>query len=409
MGTEIRIDAVPNDGTGARSYTFRETETVVVGRAADCAIRAPGTERRVSRHHCAFDLAPPTVRVRDLGSRNGTYVNGVLLPGPGGDGGDGPATELVDGDEVRAGQLRLRVSTAPSGLDGGRIPGYTLLRELGQGAQGTVHLARRSGAEEDLALKILRPEWATPEAVSGFLREIEATRALRHPHVVRFRDAGSSAELLYLVCEFCDGGDLGGLVMSRSAPLPPDVAVPLTLQVLDGLAYAHDAPLPAVRDADGTLTPVRGLVHRDIKPANLLLSGTGRDMVVKIADFGLAKAFDRAGLSGHTHTDALGGSAAFMPRSQAVDYRYARPAVDVWAAAACLYWMLTRATPRHFPRDVDPVLAVLREPVVPIAKHDATLPPRLAALLDDILGDDAPDDERTPTAREFARALEETG
>ncbi|MEV5614030.1 FHA domain-containing serine/threonine-protein kinase [Streptomyces sp. NPDC052225] len=400
MGAEVRIDSTPGDGTEVRSHTFQTPTTVIVGRAAECGIRVPAQERRVSRRHCAFDIAPPDVRVRDLGSRNGTYVNGVRLDA------DGPATELTDGDEVRAGGLRLRVAVTPSAPDDGvGIPGYTLLRELGEGAQGTVHLARGPGSDELLALKILRPEWAVPEAVSGFLREIEATRALAHANIVRFRDAGSSGELLYLVCEFCDAGDLGSWVVAQDGPLPPDVAVSLTLQVLDGLAYAHDAPLPPVRDADGSLTPVRGLVHRDIKPPNLLLSGAGDHKTVKIADFGLAKAFDRAGLSGLTHTGALGGSVGFMPRSQAVDYRHVRPAVDVWATAACLYWMLTRATPRDFPRGVDPVVAVLREPVVPIGKRDASVPPRLAALLDDVLANDAPDDERTPSAGEFAREL----
>lgn len=139
-------------------------------------------------------------------------------------------------------------------------------------------------------------------------------------------------------------------------------------QVLAGLAHAHRAELPALRQQDGTATLVRGLVHRDVKPANILLSGSGSDgrPVVKLADFGLAKAFERAGLSGHTRTGAMGGTIPFMARTQLIGYKYAGPEVDVWASAACLYWMLTGATPRDFPQHKDPIAVALREPVVPV-------------------------------------------
>jgi serine/threonine protein kinase len=122
--------------------------------------------------------------------------------------------------------------------------------------------------------------------------------------------------------------------------LAVEQAVELTLQVLRGLAYAHEAPVP-VRLADGTVAVHRGLVHRDLKPQNLLLTGAPDAVTLKIADFGLAKAFDSAGLSGHTLTGAMGGSLAFMPRGQVIDFKYAQPEVDLWAVTACLYWMLT--------------------------------------------------------------------
>lgn len=191
--------------------------------------------------------------------------------------------------------------------------------------------------------------------------------------------------------------------------MPAETAVALMLQVLDGLAHAHTVPMPAAPDADGTMAPVRGLVHRDIKPQNLLLSGSGPTRTVKIADFGLAKAFDRAGLSDQTRTGALGGSVAFMPRAQIVNYKFARPGVDVWATAACLYWMLTRATPRDFPPGADPVLAVLRQPVIPAAERGTPLPARLATLLDDILTANDPTPDGGPSAREFHDALREAG
>src|SRR5207248_2858357 len=128
------------------------------------------------------------------------------------------------------------------------------------------------------------------------------------------------------------------------------------------------------------------LVHRDVKPQNVLLEGG----TARLGDFGFAKAFELAGLSGHTRTGALGGSWGFMPRAQGLNYRYAPSSVDVWAAAATLYWMLTGATPRDFPAGADPVAIVLRESAVPIGRRDPAVPSGLAAVIDDVLAENAP-------------------
>lgn len=149
-----------------------------------------------------------------------------------------------------------------------------------------------------------------------------------------------------------------------------------------------------------------GMVHRDIKPQNLLLAGSDRQPVLKIADFGLAKAFDHAGLSGRTHTGAVGGSVAFMPRRQLIDYKYARPDVDLWAVMACLYWTLTGETPRTFPPDADPVAVVLREPPIPLRERLPSIPRPLADVIDAALDETA---ENTPTsAAALAGTLRQT-
>ncbi|WP_236050523.1 serine/threonine-protein kinase [Nonomuraea cypriaca] len=240
---------------------------------------------------------------------------------------------------------------------------YEVVGELGRGGQGVVHLARCRDTGEMVALKVLLAQVAVePHARTAFLREIAANRVLRHPNIVRFHDGGSYGASFYLVCEFCAGGSLQQLLDARGGTLPPDEAVSIALQMLDGLHYAHTAELPQ----DGP----RGLVHRDIKPTNVLLTGAGGPHTAKISDFGLAKAFDQAGLSGLTHTGTAAGTVAYMSRTQLVDYKYAKPEVDVWATAATLYRMLTGTTPRDFPPNTDPVVAVLQQAAVP--SGDAT-------------------------------------
>lgn len=450
------------DGTAstARRYVFLEPTTLVAGRADDCDLRIAENDKRVSRHHCLFDINPPDLLVRDLDSLNGTYVNGVRigLSDPAVHSGARPESgerDLADGDEVRIGGTVLGVSVFVTGgadplpsrcehcgrdtsdegdtragtfvcaacrrdprsivlgllrrasAGDGRlaaIRGYEIIKELGRGGQGVVYLARHECSGELAAVKVILAEVAVdPDARNGFLREIENTRALRHPNVVEFRGSGTSDAALFFGSEFCDGGSLDRLVARRGGPMAVEEAVPIAVQVLDALAYAHSAPIPGVRLADGTVGLGRGLVHRDVKPQNILLAGQGPRAVVKLADFGLAKAFDRAGLSGHTRTGTVGGSVAFMPRAQIVNYKFAKPEVDVWATAGSLYWMLTGKAPRDFPTGTDPVTVVLREPTVPIRARVSSIPSSLAAVIDEMLIDSP--GFSAMSAEEFKHAL----
>jgi serine/threonine protein kinase len=392
----------------AAAYVFDDRTTCLVGRAHECGIRLAEAEKKASRHHCMLDVNPPQVRVRDLGSRNGTYVNGErLAPGSAG-------RDLADGDEIGVGGAVLRVSVQAAvrpaiGLAEARDPvdavqalmaaaeagtpdvagirGYRLLQELGRGGQGVVHLARDEKTGELLALKTLLAHGTVdPAARDGFLREFTCTRALRHPNVVAFHGGGAHGSTFYFTCEYCRLGSVADLAAQAGGRLSVDQAVDVTLQALRGLHYAHTAEVP-VRLADGTSAVHRGLVHRDIKPQNLLLTGSKDHATLKIADFGLSKAFDSAGLSGYTLTGAMGGTLAFMPRGQVIDFKYAPPEVDLWATTASLYWMLTGSPPRDFPADADPVDIVLHQSPVPVRDRLSTVPHRLAAVIDTALID----------------------
>ncbi|WP_406147901.1 serine/threonine-protein kinase [Streptomyces sp. NBC_01012] len=277
---------------------------------------------------------------------------------------------------------------------------------LGRGGMGTVYLATDRASGERCAVKFIHFLDDAPSASPGeethVLRELRTAAVLEHEHVVRTLASGYADGQYFLVMEPCEAGNLHQLV-ERQGPLAPEVAVPLFLDVLDGLHYAHTAPLGAWDD-QGRQIQVNGVVHRDIKPRNLLLTGENAVPQVKIADFGLAKSYELAGASGVTHTGATGGTPTFTPRQQVANFKYARPDVDVWAAAASLYFALSGHAPRDFAPDRDPWLTVWNTAPVPLAERVRGIPPRLARVVDNALVDDPR--IHFPTAAAFKTALE---
>ncbi|WP_433525061.1 serine/threonine-protein kinase [Nocardia pseudovaccinii] len=241
--------------------------------------------------------------------------------------------------------------------------------ELGRGGMGAVYAARNSRTGDVRALKVIRADTdgASPTALSLFRREVRIGMELHHPHVVRTDEVLREGGLWGIVMELCAGGSLADKV-ARYGPLSAGQAVPLFLQVLDALVYTHAA---------------HATVHRDIKPHNILFGvGTTGELVAKLADFGLAKAYQSAGLSGLTRTGTAAGTPAFMPRSQVINYKYAGPDVDIWSTAASLYYALTAHTPRDFPDGRDPWLTVATASVVPVGERQASVPDRLARVVD---------------------------
>jgi len=172
----------------------------------------------------------------------------------------------------------------------------------------------------------------------------------------------------------------------QGGKLAPDIAIGIVRQALKGLEHAHQAEL-TVTLKTGEEKTVNGIVHRDLSPQNLFLTNVDGKSLVKVGDFGLAKAFDTAGFSGHTFTQDIAGKPAFMPREQVTKFLNSLPEVDVWAMAASLYNMLTGAYPREFEKGTDPWQVVLRTTAVPIRDRDASIPNRLAQVIDNALID----------------------
>ncbi len=234
---------------------------------------------------------------------------------------------------------------------------------------------------------MLLPQVAANDyAVQSFLREAENTKALNHPNIVQLRNTGYHQGTFFFTLEYCNGGTVEDLLQQRGGKLNIEESLNIIYQVLDALIYAHHAEIPNIKQADGSIKKGQGLVHRDIKPSNIFLVKSQGKITAKLADYGLSKAFDLAGLSGQTMTGNKAGTPVFMPRQQVLNFKYVQPEVDIWATAATLYYLLTGCYCRDLDNK-DPFLAILQDSPVSIHQRNVNIPQGLANLIDLALQD----------------------
>jgi serine/threonine-protein kinase len=220
---------------------------------------------------------------------------------------------------------------------GARVGPYEVTALLGEGGMGKVWRARHLALKRDDALKVLPEGFAVDrERVARFQREAEILASLNHPNIATIHGLEEDAEgRRALVLELVEGPTLADRI--RDGAIPIEDALPIARQVADALEAAHE----------------HGIIHRDLKPANIKITPEG---VVKVLDFGLAKALEGAGLEGQdasqllTHSPTLSGlatgagvilgTAAYMSPEQAKG-RAADRRSDVWAFGCVLFEMLT--------------------------------------------------------------------
>ncbi|HEY2748858.1 MAG TPA: serine/threonine-protein kinase [Polyangia bacterium] len=188
---------------------------------------------------------------------------------------------------------------------------YEILRSLGEGGMAEVYLAKSTGEagfEKRIALKVLNKQQAAdPAAVEHFLDEARLAANLTHPNVVQISDLGKAGDAYYIAMEFVDGTDLSHLLddcRARKERVPTAIALNLVRQICAGLHAAHTA-----HTVDGK--PL-GIVHRDVKSGNVFVARNG---VVKIGDFGIAKAMESVR---RTEVGMVKGTAEYMAPEQRV-------------------------------------------------------------------------------------------
>ena len=225
-------------------------------------------------------------------------------------------------------------------------PDYEILRELGRGRTGMVFLARNRIVGRNEVLKVIGSNiLELPGALDRFLREIRFVAMLQHPNIVTAYSAFRIGGSLVLAMEYVEGLDLARLVKARG-PLPLAHACNFIYQAALGLQHAHQ----------------RGLVHRDIKPANLMLSHDGGRAVIKLLDFGLAKATREQSVLASRKTSADGaieaspdltldgqimGTPGFIAPEQMTDAQRADIRADIYSLGCTLYFLLSGGPPFH--------------------------------------------------------------
>ena len=242
--------------------------------------------------------------------------------------------------------------------------------------------ARDLRLDRQVAIKEPSGPWLEdPIAVQRFDREARTAARLAHPNIVGVYDVGIHASGRYLVMELVEGATVADLLVD--GPLPVAEVVDIAVQTCDGLAAAHAA----------------GIIHRDIKPANLIVTRTG---VVKICDFGIARALVANPDTGLTGPTFAIGSSKYMAPEQAtrgpVDAR-----ADLYALGCTMYAMLVGAAP--FSGDTSELLERhLSVPPPPLRERRTDIPARLEALVAQLLAK-TPDDRPTNAVEVKARLL----
>jgi len=243
---------------------------------------------------------------------------------------------------------------------------YEMVRLIGRGGMGVVFEARHTTLGERVAIKVLlATALRSAESIARFLREARAAFAVRDEHVARVLDAGTGPSGdPYLVMELLEGSDLAEVLRARG-PLPVAEAVEYAAQACAALSAAH----------------AQAIVHRDVKPANLFLSRTSSGApLVKVLDFGIAKADDTTG-PGLTETSTGIGTLPYMSPEQVKASRDVDARADVYSLGATLHELLTGRRLFEAPSPAELIVSILHAEPTPLRVFRPDAPAALEAVI----------------------------
>ena len=263
---------------------------------------------------------------------------------------------------------------------------YKVVRCLGVGGMGEVHLVVHQQLNVYRALKLLRTETRTgrPVFLERFMREARIASRIQHPNIVSVLDVenDTSSGFCYIVMEYVDGGTVAALL--RNGPLSPDQAVHIIAEVVKGLAAASEL----------------GLVHRDIKPSNIMISQDGQ---VKLADLGIAKAADDDVSATLTMANSVIGTPAYASPEQCRSAHDVDVRADIYSLGATLYEMVTGLPPFDGTNAFDTIAHVLNEEPVPPRRLNPEISEELEELILKMMSKDP--DRRPQTIAELQQRL----
>jgi serine/threonine protein kinase len=395
MRITLTVTAGPHAGA---TFSFDRHDTFLVGRSCHAHFQLPVKDRYFSRIHFMMEVNPPQCRLIDMGSHNGTYVNGQRVL----------STDLREGDEIRAGHtvIRLNVqstfdnlpvhvadllSHTPVPLSPGVfpvVPGYSVVREQARDALGMIYLGKRQSDEQPVTIRTITPTLRpTAAQLDDFLRAARFLLKLQHAHIVQLLDLGVAGDQLFFVSEYFVGLDTGTVVKREGSQRLARV-LRWGSQMLQALRYAHSLHF----------------VHCDIKPSNVIVTKVEGREIVKLADFGIARLYQKTPFSGLSITSDLLNAAAFLPPEVLLNYQEIKPSADQYAVAATLYYLLAGTHALNLPTELHRRFSsFLHQMVVPLRERRPEVPEALADAIHKALA-------RTPGQRfknvvEFRHAL----
>ena len=236
------------------------------------------------------------------------------------------------------------------------IPGYKIIRKLGEGGMATVYLATQESLDREVALKVMSPALAAnPTFCEQFMKEGRITAKLTHPHLMTVHDIGMDHGVYYLASEFLPAGTL----RERMEKLTTAETLEIARDIAAGLAYAHE----------------KGFVHRDVKPGNIMFRANGTAV---LADFGIAKAMKT--VSAATMAGNAIGTPDYMSPEQAqasmIDGRS-----DLYSLGAVLFECLAGQKPYQANDAYAVALMHVTEPVPTLPEKFAWLQPLVDGLM----------------------------
>ncbi len=308
-----------SDGTLVAQYLLGDGEHMI-GREINCPVYLDS--EYISNNHAKLLLSHDGIKIEDLNSASGTFLDGVTVRGK---------LRIKPGQLLQVGDLTIHLQPESEGqvgpgsrLGAGR---YTLIRMLGRGGMGEVWFAKDEQLDEEVALKKLPPEvGADPMALADMRREVQKSRALSHPNIIRIHDLiQQSGEDPLISLEYVDGTDLTAIAATKTGGIFGWAEIKdWMVQLANALEYAHEEKI----------------VHRDLKPGNIMISRKGR---LKLADFGiaatLADATRRSSMEG-----IISGTTLYMSPQQ-MEGKAPSVTDDVYAYGATIYELLTSHPP----------------------------------------------------------------
>jgi serine/threonine-protein kinase len=258
---------------------------------------------------------------------------------------------------------------------------YEILGPLGRGGMGTVYKAHDRTLDENVAIKVLRPDFANdPKMAQRFKSEIKMARRVRHRNVCTIHDYGEERGLLFISMEYIDGTDLKRVV-KRDGGLPWERAYDVSIQVCEGLQAVHEA----------------GIIHRDLKTPNIMLDDQG---LARLMDFGVAKQQNAA--ESATATGHVVGTPEYMSPEQAQGHKL-DPRCDIYAMGVVIYEIFTGEVPFRGETPISTILKHLHDAPPLETPAAGKIPPALRPVVRKALSKEPED--RYGSARELAEAV----